>query len=332
MRRIALFMTAVLLSSLCTGCSSSKIVEAGTLDKVAMELTDNGDALVKQKTIDLHRRFTMPDEVEIDVWVINARGTKSAKPRGTVILLHGMGEYKAKYLGVGKNLAKRGFDVVLIDLRCHGRSGGKYITCGAKEKQDVKTVLDTLIREKKVVPNPLYVFGVTFGGATAIQYAAIEPNVRGVVVIAPWKDTASKARRDVGLLMSEEDFQKVLAEAGKIADFNPQTTSAVKDAAKLTCPVYIIHGMFDWVVPLSDSQAILAVLPGPKKLKIITPGPEQMVVGIGWETWVPEQIEKVAKGRIRRKPAPKSKPAPKARTKARKKTRINPKPEKVDKE
>ncbi len=302
MKRIAFFMIAVLFSGLCVGCSSSKIVEAGTWDKVAMALTDNADELIKRKTIDLHRVFVMADETDIDVWVINAKEKKGAKPHGTAILLHGLSEYKAKYLGVGKNLAKMGYDVVLIDLRCHGRSGGKYITCGAKEKQDVKTVVDTLIAEKKIIPKPLYVFGVTFGGATGIQYAAIEPNVRGVVAIAPWKDTVSKARRDVGLLMSKEDFEKVLDEAARVADFNPRTTSAVIDAAKLDCPVYLIHGMFDWVVPLSDSQAILEALPGPKKLKIIPPGPEQVAVGIGWETWVPEQIEKVVKGKIQKSP------------------------------
>ncbi len=294
----------IFLLTVVAGCTSTRIIESGTQppNKITMELVGTGEQLLKQNRIDLHRVFVMADKTDIDVWVINPKGKGTAKPRGTVILLHGEGQSKANYIGIGTNLAKMGFDVVLIDLRCHGRSGGKYITCGAKEKQDVKTVVDTLIAEKKIISEPLYVFGVTFGGATGIQYAAIEPNVRGVVAIAPWKDTVSKARRDVGLLMNKEDFEKVLDEIAQAADFNPRTTSAVIDAANLNCPVYLIHGMLDLAVPVADSEAILEALPGPKKLKIIMPGPEQLAVGIGWETWVPKQIEKVVKGKIQKSP------------------------------
>jgi len=43
------------------------------------------------------------------------------------VLLHGEEQCKANYLGMGKNLAKMGYDVVLIDLRSHGKSTGKYV-------------------------------------------------------------------------------------------------------------------------------------------------------------------------------------------------------------
>ena len=318
MKRTTCLWGVIFLLAVVGGCTSTRIIESGTKppNKITMELVGTGEQLLKQHRIDLHRVFVMADKTDVDVWVINSKKNQSAKPRGTVILLHGEGQSKADYIDIGANLTKRGFDVVLIDLRCHGRSGGKYITCGAKEKQDVKAVVDTLVAEKKIIADPLYVFGVTFGGATGIQYAAIEPNVRGVIAIAPWKDTVSKARRDVGLLMNEKDFDKVLDQAGKTADFNPRTTSAVIDAAKLDCPVYLIHGMLDLTVPVADSEAILEALPGPKRLKIITPGPEQLAVGIGWETWVPEQIEKVANGSIQQTPAVEAKPPTKTEAKA----------------
>ncbi|MCD4824370.1 MAG: lysophospholipase [Phycisphaerae bacterium] len=290
-----IFCTISVLAAIAavSGCGNTRIIEAQTLlrNKIEMGLYPT-DKLLQSKAIDLHRTFTMPDKVEIDAWAINAKKSPVA---GTVILLHGTGQCKWNYLGIGKNLAKRGYDVVLIDLRCHGKSTGKYITCGAKEKQDVKTVVDTLIREKKIAAKPLYVFGVTFGAATALQYAAIEPNVAGVVAMAPWKDTVTKARRDVGMLMEEKEFSAVLDDVGKIADFDPRATSAAKAAAKLKCPVYLIHGKADLVVPVSDSEAIFAVLTGPKELKLISPGPEQLLVGMAWETWVPDQIEKLQK-------------------------------------
>ncbi len=306
-KAICLLGLAIFLS--CIGCDQAKfIVESKTTpaNKIKMELLGNGEQLQKRGTINLHRKFTMDDNVNIDVWLINA----AKKPTlGSVVVLHGTDESKSNYLGIGQNLAKLGYDTVLIDLRSHGRSDGKYITCGAKEKHDVKTIVDTLINEKKITAKPLYLFGVTFGGAVAIQYAAIEPNVAGLVAVAPWKDTYSMARRKLKL-MKEDEFQATLKQAGKLADFDPIKTSAVKDAEELHCPVYLIHGLLDMAVPISDSKAIIAQVKGSKKLKIIMPGPEQLSIGIGWESWVPEQIDMVAKGKLNATPIKKDKPKP----------------------
>jgi alpha-beta hydrolase superfamily lysophospholipase len=295
MKPIAHVTVGLLLVVLGSGCEGAKIVTAGTTDKLAMDLAGTGEQLLRRGQIDLCRRFPMADGTAIDVWTVRAETNTG----GAVVVLHGDGQSKANYLGMGRELARKGYDVVLIDLRCHGRSGGKYITCGAREKRDVQAVVDALAAEKNITPEPLYVFGVNFGGATAIQYAAIEPKVRGVVAVAPWKDTVSKARRDLGLLISDEQFAVKLDEAGKLADFDPKATSAVLDAATLTCPVYLIHGLLDAVVPVADSQAIYDALTGPRKLKIILPGsPEYLVMIASLDAWYAEQVDLLAKGEL----------------------------------
>ena len=239
--------------------------------------------------------FTMDDGVESDTWLIKSKKSESCP---TLVILHGAGESKANYLDVGRNTASLGYNVLLVDLRHHGRSGGKYITCGAKEKKDIKAIIDTLASEKIISGLPIYLLGFTYGGATAIQYAAIDERVAGMVVFSPWVDTVTKARRDLGLILDEEDFEKKLGAAGKKANFDPFATSAIQDAAKLKCPVYIIHGMGDLVVPVSDSQAIYRQLVTTSELKIIRPGPKQIAIGLDWSSWVSEQVEKMVKGKL----------------------------------
>lgn len=300
-RIIFLSFSLITLFLAVSGCGNAAIIEPETSlnNKLEMDLIGTGDELQQKGLISFHHRFTRPDKVIIDVWGINAKITAPAKPFGTVVILHGTTESKANYFDMGKKLARRGFDVVLIDLRRHGRSTGKYITCGAKEKLDVKVVVDTLIAEKKILAKPLYVFGVTFGAATAIQYAAIEPRVCGVVAIAPWKDTRSKAQRDLGMLATRQDIDKALDEIGKIAEFSPNSTSALSDAAKLTCPVYLVHGAFDFSVPVSDSEAIFMALNGPRKLKIVLPGVDQTaIVFRGISAWEADLVENLAKGKV----------------------------------
>jgi pimeloyl-ACP methyl ester carboxylesterase len=296
MKHLLLSVLVLAVMVLSMGCTGKKIVQANTepRNQIIMEMVGTGEQLTRRGQISMHKVYPREDDVKIDVWVINAA---PGPARATAILLHGLGQSKANYIGIGRNLAKRQYDVVLIDLRCHGRSTAQYITCGAKEKQDVQAIVDDLAAAGKIKPAPLYVFGVTFGGATAIQYAAIEPDVKGVVALAPWKDTYSKARRDMGMMMDDAEFNAALDEAGKLADFDPHETSAISDARDLQIPVYLIHGMLDLAVPVADSEAIFQALPyGQKRLRIINPGPEQMAVGIGWETWVPDQIDAVRNG------------------------------------
>lgn len=307
MKRIIFLVGGCLLLTAGFGCEGKQIVTGGTSgpNKITMEIIGTGEQLLARKKIDLARSFTMPDETVIDAWVINAKtGDHAPKPLGTMVILHGLGESKANYYTVGENLAKKGYDVVLIDLRMHGRSTGKYITCGAKEKQDVKTVVDTLVREGKITAEPLYVCGVSFGGATGIQYAAIEPKVRGVLAVAAWKDTVSKARRDLGLLTSTEKLEDALDEAGKLGDFDPIVTSALLDIPKIRGDVYLIHGLLDLSgVPVEDSQTLYNAAKEPKRLHVITPGPEQVALMLIWEQWLADQADMVAKGKIKPKPA-----------------------------
>lgn len=296
-------ITGLLALALLAGCSDTRPLEARTEDRnvLIMEMVGPDEKLLQAGKIDQARTFLAPDGVEIAAWRMASEKTPA---RGTVVVLHGTGQSKANYLGVGRTLAKMGYDVVLIDLRCHGRSGGQYITCGAKEKQDVKRIVDAFAADGTIKASPLYVVGVTFGAATAIQYAAIEPKVAGVVALAPWKDTRSKVQRDLGLAASEEEVDRTMQAIAEAGDFNPMTTSAVADVSKVHAPVYLIHGLADLVVPVADSEAIYAAASEPKKLKLVTPGPEQMAIGIGWETWLPEQVDKVATGKIGEQPSP----------------------------
>lgn len=265
--------------------------------KIREDLTGSGKRLVAQKRISDHRVVQMPDGAGIDVWVIEAGGAAdpAEQSRGTVVVLHGTSESKATYLGVGDRLAKKGFDVVLPDLRYHGRSGGDAVTYGAKEKQDVKTVMDELLTER-IVSEPVYVFGTTIGATTGILYAAIDDRVEGVMVVTPYKDAETMMRRHLAMVaptMSSEDILDVIARAEEMGDFDLSEASAEDAAARLNCPLLLVHGLIDISVPLEHSEAIYKAANEPKDLRVFTPGPEHMVLIARWEDWIVERIEEL---------------------------------------
>lgn len=326
------------------GCSNDyyalRIIQPdASAGRICQELSGSDEQALKQRRIDYAIECAADDGIKISAWAIKAQtparssqpsggansqpatgansqpaGGAPTQPAATVVLLHGMGEGKAIYLGVARRLSARGLNAVLIDLRAHGCSGGKYVTYGAKEKHDVMAVLDCLAQRGLAIGD-VYAFGATLGGAAAIQYAAIDPRCKGVVAVAPYKDARSIARWIVFFhapTMSEANFARTLARAGQLADFDPDEASAVAAAGKFAGPMLLVHGLLDLSVPLDHSQAIYDSAGGPRKLIIVTPGPEQLALGLVWEDWLADRLAELARGNLdgyaSPKPAAKGKP------------------------
>lgn len=287
----------VLVAGLCGGCGTDydgrRIIQPDTgQGKLDLAFRGPGKGFGGSDISHESRRIEASDGVEIDVWVLKAKGDSPS--RGTMLILHGLGWSKASfpYLGAGERLAKMGYDVVLPDLRAHGDSGGKYITYGAKEKHDVKSVMDALIADG-TVNESVYAFGVTLGAATAIQYAAIDPRCKAVFAMTPYKDGLSMARFQLSML-SDEDFQKAVEKAEGLADFKFADSSSVAAAADLTAPLLLAHGILELSPPKEHSDAIFAAAGGPKKLLPITPGPEQIALFAIMEDWIAEKMNTLA--------------------------------------
>jgi len=240
-----------------------KILEHDTSSgKLSLTLLGRPEDLIRKGRIDAHRRVSATDDAVIDVWVIRHKGEKPS--RGTVVVLHGWLNSKTQNLGVGEELAKNGYDVILPDHRAHGASTGKYVTWGAKEARDVKLVVDALLAEN-LVAEPVYVWGVSMGGATAILYGALDGRCRGVFAVAPYRD-GREITHSILPFRNDEDFQAAWKRAGEIADFDPEETDVLAAARKLQCPVIIAHGMLDTIVPYENGKSLYEAAPQPKKL------------------------------------------------------------------
>ena len=302
MKRMIASASVLAIVILCGGCQSDfysrHLIEFDTsCGKLWLTLTGTPEQLIRQKRIDFHHRIVGAAKTPIDVWVISARATvDKAHPAGTVLLLHGLLDSKATYLALGERLARMGYDVVLPDLRAHGRSGGSYVTYGALEKRDARAVMDSLLAAGEI-HEPFYAFGVSLGAATAIQYAAGDPRCHGVMAMAPFKDARSITHRAMTFyapMMSNADFEKTLARAGKIAGFDPNDASALEAAGKLRCPILLVHGLLDAIVPLDHSEAIYAAAPQPKQL-VVVPWAGHASLLLAREAWIAEQIDLIAR-------------------------------------
>ena len=256
---------AIAISS---GCSADffarRLVKHNTTKgKVAIWRMGQADKLIEKGKISSHHRIPTADGTKLDVWVVNARGENIA-PRPTVMILHGILDSKARFFGMAQEMSRKGYNVVMVDHRAHGRSEGVYTTFGAKEKFDARDVIDALL-DGGQISEPIYVFGQSMGAAIAVQYAAIDPRCKAVMAVAPYTDMRSAARRFVPF-MTAAKFEQVVTRSGELAGFDPDDASAIIAAGQLKVPLMVIHGRIDAIVPHAHGSAVYHAANVPKKL------------------------------------------------------------------
>jgi|MDTC01.1.fsa_nt_gb pimeloyl-ACP methyl ester carboxylesterase len=234
-----------------------------TKGKIALWRLGKAGKLIDKGKVSSHHRIPTADGTKLDVWVINARCENSA-PRGTVMILHGILDSKARFFGMAQEMAQKSYNVVMVDHRAHGRSEGKYTTFGAKEKFDARDVIDALLTGEQIA-EPLYVFGQSMGAAIAVQYAAVDPRCKAVMAVAPYTDMRSAARRFVPF-MSEDKFEQIVQRGGELAGFEPDEASAIIAAGELKVPLLIVHGRIDAIIPHHHGSAVYHAAKVPKKL------------------------------------------------------------------
>jgi len=211
----------------------------------------------------------------------------TAKPKGTVIVLHGYRQQKEQMLHWGLSLAQQGFRCVMVDLRGHGGSSGQWIGFGAFEVEDMRSVLDALIT-RRLVAGKIGVIGVSLGASVAIQWAGADPRIATVVAIEPFSDPRSAIETMVHTFppfrrqlwwASENTIQKAIQEAPGMAGFKWADVDVPKAAAAVNGPILFIHGADDSMVPPDHSRRLSSGAPAGSRL-LILPGEDHISLAL----------------------------------------------------
>jgi uncharacterized protein len=226
-------------------------------------------------------------DVRLAGWKIAARGPR----RGTVVYLHGVADNRSSASTAIERLSIRGFDVVAYDSRAHGDSGGDICTYGFYETRDLQRVLDVL------GSGPVIVMGSSLGAAVALQAAAEDARISGVVAAESFSDLRAVATERAPWFFSPKSIRQALALAEQQGRFEVASVSPMDSARRIKVPVLVIHGALDRETPPEHAQRIFDSLPGRKQLLIVKDvGHNQSLhpasVWVEIESW----IESVLKG------------------------------------
>ena len=158
---------------------------------------------------------------------------------------------------------KLGYNALVIHQRAHGDSGGRTITFGIRERQDVQLWTE-YARERFGPETPIALFGLSMGAATVLMGCreGYPDNVRGIIADSPYSspaDIIKKVCRDEGY----PPFLYVFAELGAriFGRFRLGSCTALEAVEHSSIPILLIHGEDDRMVPCDMSRKIADACP-----------------------------------------------------------------------
>jgi dipeptidyl aminopeptidase/acylaminoacyl peptidase len=179
--------------------------------------------------------------------------------RATIVLTHGYGGTQDEMLPVAAALHRKGYTVFSYDTRGCGRSSGE-ITFGAREQDDLISVVDYLASRPDVDAERIGALGFSMGAATTLLAAARDPRIKAVVADSAWKTAKSWLRPSLSavFLHPRDHFSALslaFAEQRTGVDLDDlRPVDAMRSLSRR--PVLLIHGSADDVVLPADGEAL----------------------------------------------------------------------------
>ena len=149
-----------------------------------------------------------------------------------------------------------GCAVLMLDQRAHGKSEGKYLTFGVKERLDCLCWID-FIRGKCGPDVKILLYGMSMGAATVLMAAGedLPENVVGIAADCGYSSPRAIIRKVLkDRHMSVALYPLVRLGAILFAHFDPDSVGADTALERCRIPVLLVHGDDDRFVPCDMSR------------------------------------------------------------------------------
>lgn len=194
-----------------------------------------------------------------DTFIIN-RGNKlhafyATHPdaKGTAVLAHGYTDNAVRMMSLGKLYYDTlQFNIMIPDHVRHGQSEGEIIQMGWFDRLNLERW--TEIADSLWAPAPIYLHGISMGGATVMMCSGdnLPANVSGIIddcgYTSVWDEFAGEIKNQFGL-----PVHPLMDVASWLCDlkygWNFKEASALEQVKHSTLPILFIHGDADTFVP-----------------------------------------------------------------------------------
>ena len=152
-----------------------------------------------------------------------------------------------------------GHNLLLVDQRAHGKSQGRTITFGIKERYDVLSWVDYAV-ERFGPDTNILLYGISMGASTVLMASelSLPDNVRGIVADCPYSRPTKIIRIVARKMQIPAAIAGVFSWAGAkvYGGFDLVEADPVRAVKQAKVPILLIHGEADGFVPCDMSAEI----------------------------------------------------------------------------
>jgi len=186
----------------------------------------------------------LPDEVKIvsgNGEKINVVYLEAPQAEYTILFSHGNAEDLGNVVPFMRDFHELGYSVLMYDYRGYGTSEGRPSV--RKAYQDIDAAYRWLIKEKGIDPKTIIAQGRSIGGGPAAWLAA---------------------HREVGGLVLESTLVSAFRVRTRWPLLPWDKFNNLRHIRQTTCPVLVMHGREDEVLPFWHGKKLYAAAPGKK--------------------------------------------------------------------
>jgi dipeptidyl aminopeptidase/acylaminoacyl peptidase len=211
-------------------------------------------------------RLETEDGVRLAAWHLPGTGDAS------LIMVHGLGGNRGDVLPLARAFARRGYGLLLLDLRAHGASGGHTSTLGLHEVRDVNAAVLYLQAQPGLDPNRIGIYGHSLGAATAIMAGAELASLKAIVADSAFASVEWLAHHQFNALSRlPAPLAPLVVRIGSWqTGVDPVQIAPVRQIGRISPrPVMIIHSELDGVLLADNGRQLAEAAREPKEVWIV---------------------------------------------------------------
>ena len=162
---------------------------------------------------------------------------RTEQPRGVVLFFHGNAGSLRSWGQIAGEFVERGYDLFLPDYRTFGKSTGKL----SEEALHRDALLLYRHLQKQYPEREIILFGRSIGSGVAVKLAA-QTAPRLLILETPFYSLTDLAKVHYPFLP-----------AGLLLQY---TFRSDKWIADVSCPIYLLHGTSDTIIPIEAAQRL----------------------------------------------------------------------------
>src|SRR2546427_12994102 len=189
-----------------------------------------------------------------------------------IIFVHGLNRSRLEMLERGADASRRGYGVLLFDLRNHGESGRAYTTIGVFESRDVCAASGFV--KSKAVERQQILWGVSMGASSAILAAKQCPGFSAIISDSSFLSFRETVDHHLRLILRLPAFpvaNLIVAITSYRMHFDPDDGDVAAAVHSMKTPILFIAGGRDRRMPPALAEKMFKESPSVAKELLVIP-------------------------------------------------------------